>query len=223
MDGTRTVRRRRLWRPPGPAPEARRLVAALVLVCAAIEAALLLGDLGWLGPPRLRGMVYEYGAFWPGLLRDWQANYPGQPAAMFFTYAFLHGGPLHLVVNMITLWSLSELVTARLGAWRFAVLYFVTAVAGAAVFAFLSTANTPMVGASGALFGLAGALLSWMWDDQPTLAEALRFAGRAVLLLLAINVALHFLLAGQLAWQTHLGGFLAGWILALVLDPGGGR
>jgi membrane associated rhomboid family serine protease len=60
-----------------------------------------------------------------------------------------------------------------------------------------------------------------MWDDQPTLGGALRLAGRAVLILLAINIALHFALAGQLAWQTHLGGFLAGWILAIALDPAG--
>ena len=72
-----------------------------------------------------------------------------------------------------------------------------------------------MVGASGALFGLAGALLAWMWEDQPSLRAALRMAGRLVLILVLINVALFVALQGRLAWETHLGGFLTGWIVAV--------
>ncbi|MEM6740619.1 MAG: hypothetical protein AAF646_10895 [Pseudomonadota bacterium] len=39
------------------------------------------------------------------------------------------------------------------------------------------------------------------------------------MILLAFNIVLHFLLAGQLAWETHLGGFLTGWVLAIALNP----
>jgi hypothetical protein len=81
-------------------------VGILIAVCAAVEAVLSLSDLGLLGDGRLRPEAYAWGGFWPGLLQGWQPNFPGQAVAMFFTYGFLHGGPVHLVVNMITLWSL---------------------------------------------------------------------------------------------------------------------
>ena len=217
------------WRPSslapagparrGPDHAGARLLAGIVAVCVAVEAVLLIGDLGLLGAPRLRGWAYENGAFWPGLLGGWQANYAGQAPAMFVTYAFLHGGIGHLVINMVTLWSLGLAVLQRVGPWRFLVVYAGATLGGAAVYGLLAQSGQPMVGASGALFGLAGAILAWMWEDQPTLRAALRFAGRAVLLLLAINVALHFVLQGQLAWETHLGGFLAGWVLGIAVDP----
>ena len=196
---------------------------ALLIACTLVEAALQLADLGLFGTVRLRGLAYEYGAFWPGLLDGWQPNYPGQRWMMFASYAFLHGGLLHLAFNMITLLSLGRAVTERVGPWRFALLYALTAAGGAGVYALLSQSGQPMVGASGALFGLAGALIAWLWEDQPSLRAALRRAGRVVLLLVAINVALYVALQGRLAWETHLGGFLAGWVLGLALDPGGWR
>ena len=199
------------------------LLAGIVVACVLVEAVLQLGDLGVLGAEGLRGWVYEHGAFWPGLLADWRAAYTGQAVAMFFTYAFLHGGIWHLALNMITLWSLGLMVLDRAGPWRFLAIYLGATAGGAAVFGLLAQSGQPMVGASGALFGLVGAILAWMWEDQPTLGTALRLAGRAVAILLAINVALHFLLAEQLAWQAHLGGFLAGWILGIALDPAPSR
>jgi membrane associated rhomboid family serine protease len=197
------------------------VLGSLVLICCVVECVLVLADLGVIDAPRLRSRAYANGAFWPGLMRDWQPNYPAQPWAMYITHGFLHGGLVHLGLNMVTLWSLGTAVMERVRPLRFLAIYFGAMVGGGAVYALLATSSTPMVGASGALFGLAGALLAWMWDDQPTLGDALRLAGRAVLILLAINIALHFALAGQLAWQTHLGGFLAGWILAIALDPAG--
>lgn len=195
------------------------IVVAIIGVCTAIEVALQLSDFGLFGNPRLRATALENGAFWPGLLGDWRPNYPLQPWLMFLTYGFLHGGLMHLVLNMLTLYSLSAPVAFRLGTGRFAVLYFGALIGGAAVYALLATTGRPMVGASGALFGLAGALLAWQWDDQPTLRAALAASGRGVLLLIVINIVLYFALDGSLAWETHLGGFLSGWILAIALDP----
>ena len=196
-----------------------RAMVVLVVSCVAIELALQAADLGLIDMPRLRSLAYENGAFWPGLMRDWQPNYPAQPWLMYLTHGFLHGGLVHLALNMVTLWSLGNAVLERVGPGRFLLIYFASMIGGGAVFALLSTSAQPMVGASGALFGLAGALLAWLWEDQPTLRLALRFAGRAVLFLLMFNVALHFIMGGQLAWQTHLGGFLAGWVLGVALHP----
>lgn len=196
-----------------------REVGILILLCAAVEAVLSLSDLGLIGAGRLRAEAYGWGGFWPGLLQGWQPNFPGQAVAMFFTYGFLHGGPVHLVVNMITLWSLGTAVEMRVGARGLFLLYGASLVGGAGGFGLLAETFRPMVGASGALFGLAGGLLAWNYVDRFTLRAGLWPVARVVLFLVAMNVAMWWALDGQLAWETHLGGFVTGWIVALLIDP----
>lgn len=193
---------------------------ALIVLCSAIEAVLSASDLGLFGAGRLRRIVWDYGGFWPGLLhRSWQPNYPGQGAAMFLTYGFLHGGLAHLAVNMMTLWSLGRVVAERVGARGFLILYVVAILGGGLGFGLLAPTLSPMVGASGALFGLAGGIMAWAYVDRFTWAQALWPVARAALLLIGLNLVLWWAMAGQLAWETHLGGFVAGWVAALLIDP----
>lgn len=191
----------------------------LIIVCCGFEALLKLADYGVLGPERLRTLTYDYAGFWPGLLRDWVPNYTAQPYLMFLTYGFLHNGVTHLVVNMITLWSLGKWVIVRVGVWGFAALYLASIFGGAAGYALLASGVQPMVGASGALFGLAGGILAWMYVDRFTFRQGLLPVVQAVALLIVLNLILWWAMNGQLAWQTHLGGFFAGWIMALLIDP----
>lgn len=195
------------------------ILFGLIALCTGIEAALSLADAGLIGPARLRRLAYDYGGFWPGLLNGWTPNYTAQPWAMFLSYGFLHGGLAHLAVNMITLWSLGEAVLDRVGARGFALLYMAALLGGGAGYALLANSPTPMVGASGALFGLAGGLLAWTYVDRFTLRDRLWPVARAALLLLALNLVLWWVMKGQLAWETHLGGFVAGWVAALLIDP----
>ena len=192
------------------------LIWALIGISVGVEVAFWGSDLGLWGPPRLRLTAYEYGGFWPGLLWGWPSNFPGQSWVMFITYAFLHGGPGHLVMNMITLWSLGGAVTDRVGASGFAEIYLGSALGGAVAYGFLATSPQPMVGASGALFGLAGALLVWMYRDYRATGRGGGGVVRLGLLLVAINVVMYWALDGHLAWQTHLGGALAGGALVAV-------
>jgi membrane associated rhomboid family serine protease len=160
-----------------------------------------------------RARLYQYLAFWPGLLGDWRPNYPGQPVAMFLSYGFLHAGLLHLAVNMMTLVSLSRPLLETLGSRRFMWLYLAGIIGGAGGYALLATQPQPMVGASGALFGLAGALL---WErtveDLRDIGLWLTLRGLAFPLsgLVAINVVMYFVFNGHLAWQAHLGGAVIG-------------
>ena len=197
------------------------LIYGLIALCCLIELGLIAGDFGLPGVPRLRQIAYEYGGFWPGLLQDWQPNYTAQPYAMFVTYGFLHGGFVHLIVNMATLLGLGLRVLDRVGVWGFAMLYITTLLGGAVGFGLLAETYRPMVGASGALFGLAGGILAWDYVDRYTFKERLWPVARAVLFLLALNLVLWWAMDGQLAWQTHLGGFVTGWIAALLIDPRG--
>lgn len=205
--------------PPAPFPPGTWLIVTLIVLCSGTEAVLLLADYGLIGPPRLRLEAYEYAGFWPGLLRNWAPNYPLQPYTMFASYAFLHSGPVHLAVNMITLWSLAAAVCARVGARGFALLYIASVLGGAAGFGLLAATTQPMVGASGGLFGLAGGLLAWGYVDRFTAARRLWPIAQAAAGLLALNLVMWWLMDGLLAWQTHLGGFLAGWVAALLVDP----
>ncbi|NNE89991.1 MAG: rhomboid family intramembrane serine protease [Silicimonas sp.] len=199
----------------------RSLVFAIIAMCMVVEAVLQLGDFGLVPIPRFRSVIYENFGFWTGLLENWRPNYALQPWLMFLTYAFLHAGLLHLVLNMVTLYSLGGPVLNRVGGKGFLLLYAASLLGGAAGFALLSDAVRPMVGASGALFGLAGALLAWDYVDRFTLQERLWPVARAVLLLAALNVALYFAMDRLLAWEAHLGGFAAGWVMALLVDPRG--
>lgn len=198
--------------------QARWLIGP-ILLCVGIELILIAGDFGLLGNDRLRSLAYEYGGFWPGLLGSWKPNYPAQPYVMFFTYSVLHSGTMHLVINMLTLWSLGLAVMDRVGVSGFAILYIVATFGGAAGYALLAPGLQPMVGASGALFGLAGGLLAWMYVDRFTYAQGLLPVVQAVGLLVVLNIVLWWAMSGQLAWQTHLGGFVLGWISALLIDP----
>ena len=203
-----------LMRQPG-----HWMMIAIILLCVGIEAVLSLSDAGLIGSGRMRRIFYDYGGFWPGLLEDWRPNYTAQPWVMFLSYGFLHGGLMHLAVNMITLWSLGVVVLDRVRGRGFVMLYVASLLGGGVGYALLAPSLTPMVGASGALFGLAGGILAWSYVDRFTFRERLWPVARAFLLLLLLNVVLWWAMKGHLAWETHLGGFIAGWVAALLIDP----
>lgn len=191
--------------------------AAVLFICTAIELTLQLADLGLADLPRLRLLAYTYGGFWPGLLGDWRANFTGQPVLMFLTYSVLHGGFLHFVVNMLTLLSIGPAVQARGGTAGYAGIYLVSVLGGALAYGLLAPGFAPMVGASGGLFGLAGALVAWDTAERRALRLSLRPILRVAVFLVLMNLVLWWAMSGQLAWQAHLGGFLAGAVAAALL------
>ena len=187
---------------------------ALAAATALVELALLASDWGLVGARAWRAAAYENGAFWRGLLDNWRPNYRAQPAAMFLTYAFLHGGPGHLAGNLITLAALGGPARARLGRAGFLALYAASAVGGGLGFALLGASLAPMVGASGALHGLAGAWLVWERLDRRDAGLSARPVLWAALALGALNLVMWAALDGLLAWEAHAGGLAAGWAAA---------
>lgn len=195
------------------------VLLCLIGLCTCIEAALLLSDFGIIPNARLRAVVYAQGAFWTGLLHDMRPNYAMQPYAMFVTYAFLHGGIVHLAVNMFTVFSLGRVVCMRAGTMWFVLIYAAAIIGGGVGFGLLTDTTAPMVGASGGLFGLVGALLAWNTRDLRRAQESLWPVVRVLLGLLALNLVFWWATSGLLAWETHLGGFIAGWVVALLVRP----
>ena len=109
------------------------VLLGLIALCCGVELVLIAADYGLIGSPRWRGLAYQNGAFWAGLLYNWRPNYTGQPGLMFFTYAFLHSGFGHLAGNMLTLFFLGSIVQDRVGQGWLVALYAVSAIGGAVV------------------------------------------------------------------------------------------
>lgn len=144
-------------------------------------------------------------------------------------HAFLHGSWLHLFVNMLVYAQLSWLVERRLsvggayGDWRFAALFVVSAIGGALGFILIAPGTSiPAIGASGAICGIFAA---YLLGARPRWQDALkdRRIQQAALIFLAVNVVLMAFLteAGvfPIAWEAHLGGFLAGGVAFVLLAP----
>lgn len=197
------------------------VAAVILLLCLGIEAALEGAEAGLWGRPDWRDIAFNFGAFQGGLLLGWQELFPLQKVAMFFSYSLLHGGFWHVTLNMLTLVSLAPPVTRRIGQARFLALYVLATIGGGAGFVLFSFSTGAMIGASGALFGLVGALLSWVWSDRRAFGQSRAQVARALtkpmLYLIGLNVVLYWATQGALAWGAHLGGFLVGWIFARIV------
>ena len=164
------------------------VVLVLFLACLLPEIVLSGADYGLWGDPGWRLWAWQHGGFWTGLLGNWRPNYAAQPWLMFLTYGFLHGGLVHFGVNMLTLFSLAPPLVDRMGQGRFLLLYMASMIGGGLGFALLSQSPQPMVGASGALFGLAGAVMALSWQYLRARGESLRPVIRSLLWLSLIHI-----------------------------------
>ena len=126
------------------------------------------------------------------------------------TSMFSHVEPWHIGFNMFALWVLGPQLELAVGRVRFLALYFVSGLAGSALVLWFAPEYTAggTLGASGAIFGLMGALA----------VVALKVGGdlRGVLTWIGINFAFTFLVS-NISWQGHLGGFLAGTAVGAIL------
>jgi membrane associated rhomboid family serine protease len=164
---------------------------------------------------------------------------PGEPISegknvflAIFTSMFLHGGLTHLVFNMWFLWLFGNNVEEAYGHLGYAALYIAGGVVATVTFVFMNPDSTvPLVGASGSIAAIMGAygvlfprhqitsLLGWVVVPLPAFAY------------LAIWFAAQFTLGGSnTAWEAHVGGFVFGVLVSLLVrsklgvdSPSGGR
>ena len=156
---------------------------------------------------------------------------PNQALLPFFTAMFLHGGWMHLIGNMWFLWIFGDNVEDRIGHMQFLVLYLLAGIAGTATFLYFSMgATTPMLGASGAIAGVMGAyVVTFPRAKVLTLVfiviyvTTFEIPAYAVLLywlvlqLFSGVISIGTEAQGGTAWFAHVGGFLAGIPLMLVM------
>ena len=173
-------------------------------------------------------------------------SFPGGLGAdvwTFFTYAFIHANLVHIGLNVAWLLPFGTAVARRFGAWRYVLFMLVTSAAGALAYLIDDPdPMAPMIGASAAISGAMAAAMRFAFQPggllfsdgeiyqvpaRPLLATLTDFR---FLLFLAVWLGLNALfglgttsIGGEdgeaLAWQAHIGGFLAGLVLFNIFDP----
>ena len=119
---------------------------------------------------------------------------------------FVHGTILHLLFNGYSLYVLGPELERLLGRWRFAALFGLSGLGGS-VAVLLTTPDSAVVGASGAIFGLFSAYF--------VIVRHLGGSSRQLMIVILINLAIGFIVPG-IAWQAHLGGMLVGALIGLI-------
>lgn len=194
--------------------------------------------------------VLVYLAFFPLRFSELGAELPGGTVAAYtslFTHALLHVDWVHLLINGAWLLAFGSLIARRMNAVCFIILFAVCAAAGAlAYLAFNGFQRIAVIGASGAVSGLMGASFRLIFSfadggglrvlqEHPDLVPRMplsvvltnsRVLG-AVAVWVAVNLVFGYvfpgvLAAGGIAWEAHLGGFFAGFLLFDLFDQGRG-
>jgi len=193
----------------------------MIAVMIGFEGMFAAADAGLMPESLGRWPVYEHLAFIDILFDRARAGLGVEPRLVWslVTHAFMHGGWLHLAMNGAAFLGLGHVLVQMIGIWRFLVIFAVTAVAGALTFGLIADTNGPLVGASGAIFGMLAVLTAWQ-ERALRLARLSRSSiWQRIGGLVFLNVILALGLGGLLAWQAHLGGWVVGWLLAGVFRP----
>ncbi len=147
-----------------------------------------------------------------------------------FTSMFMHGGFMHLIGNMLYLWIFADNIEDSLGRFRFTIFYLLSGV-GAALTQVIVDVNSqvPMVGASGAIGGVLGAYLINYPNARVLVLIPLGFFSQLIKIRALYVLGFWFILqfisssfssntGGGVAYAAHIGGFLSGIILILILN-----
>ena len=184
---------------------------------------------GGFGSDGVREAAFRFGLV-PSVvndIRELPASYVLIPeTATYVTYAFLHANFLHLGGNMLFLWVFGDNIEDAVGHLRYLVFYLLSAAGGGLTYSLLNaSSDLPLIGASGAVAGIVGAYLLLhprvkLWV---LLLGKIPFRLSAVYVLVAwavFQVANLFIAAPgdeNIAWLAHIGGFIAGGLLIVVM------
>ena len=196
-----------------PTPKTLWWLTGLMLM---LEGLAQLSDRGWFGVLDLRGLMISYGAFWdflfpPGAVH--QALFPGQSYSMLLTHAFLHAGTIHVLMNAVIFIALGKTLAVYFGLRLVMFTMLLGALSSGVAFGLLESTAAPMVGASGVVFAFIGLWLQASRTELKRLGRPGRSTASVMMSLIVIHVLLHVFMGGQIAWQAHLGGFVAGYFL----------
>lgn len=128
-----------------------------------------------------------------------------------FTCAFLHIGVLHLIVNMYALYVIGPQLENFFGKWKYLCIYFISAISGSLLSITFSTRVS--AGASGAIFGLLGALLYFGYHYRVYLGNIMK---SQIIPIILLNLGIGFIVSG-IDNAAHIGGLVAGIFTAMAV------
>jgi rhomboid protease GluP len=133
------------------------------------------------------------------------------------SYGFVHGGLLHLGMNMYALYVLGPLLERWWGRWQYITLYLISCVGGGAG-AVILTPQDSIVGASGAICGLLGSMATWLVFNKRYLPSSFaQSLQRNIMINVMLLVFISFFFKG-ISWAGHLGGGVTGVIIGVPLN-----
>lgn len=167
----------------------------LIGICVAV---FILQNIPGIGTTVTNAIVYAGAYSQPVYFQPWR----------MLTSVFAHASILHIALNMYTLWIFGTLLEPLLGRVRFLVLFLLSGLAGSVGVLLLANPLQPVLGASGAIFGMLGAFL----------VIQRRLGGNAtqLLILVGINLVIGFIPGFNVAWQAHVGGLVVGALIGLI-------
>ncbi len=159
--------------------------------------------------PGIGGTVKSELGFWaPTLYPNFFPQIAGFPEVWrLLTVSLVHSSIWHIGLNMLALFMIGRILEPLLGRWRFLALYLLSALGGSVAVVLLSF-PTPVVGASGAIFGLFGALL--------VIGRHLGANIAGIAIVLGINLVIGFVPGFNVSWQAHVGGLIVGLLVAFI-------
>ncbi len=178
-------------------------------------------------PPHARQAFDTSFATVPSHVSGWFSGHGTWNGALlpFVTSMFLHGGFLHLAFNMLFLWIFGDNVEDFLGHFQFLLFYFVCGIAAGVLHVIANLhSNLPALGASGAISGVMGAYMVLFPRSRVLTLVFVFLVPIPAVIFLGLWIALQFLngistlgviTTGGVAWWAHVGGFLAGAIIAV--------
>jgi membrane associated rhomboid family serine protease len=218
--------RREFRRGPG-----RRIAAAnirrrgsattvlLLMIGAMYVVEIIAGGAGTLMSGPSLSKLIDLGASVP-LARTLNGDIIGVAAGQYWRLVsamFLHAGLLHIAFNAYALWIFGTVVEQELGRLRFLLIYFVTGVVASAA-SYALGPDAVGVGASGAIFGIFGAFVTYNYRRRHLAIAAARL--RSAVTIVVINMVLALSIQG-IDWRAHVGGFVAGLFAGFAAEGSG--
>lgn len=129
-----------------------------------------------------------------------------------FTCMFLHIGIMHLICNMYSLYVIGKEVEGLFGKWKYLLIYLLSGICGS-MLSLAFSYNTVSAGASGAIFGLLGALLYFGYYYRTYLGAVMR---TSIIPVILFNLVIGFLSSG-IDNAAHIGGLVGGVLIAMAV------
>lgn len=202
------------------------VVIGLALLIIGAEAAFQLANAGLIGGPRGLGWRMEavgrFG-FSPAVLDrvlvqgDWSVDM----LMRFVTYPFVNGEIVQTAFCAALTLALGKFTSEYFGGLKVLAIYLVTAIIGAVVYGLLVDGNAPLLGGFTPAYGLIGAYTYVLWLRLGQAGENQLLAFRLIGFLLALQLGFGLIFGAGQSWIAELSGFVAGFVLAVPLAPGG--